>query len=297
MYLNIRRWPKSSWASSSLTNWLLHSTATVLAFCSTTFWLAHLTNLWQVCFHVVVGTFLHACLLFTLAHLVLSFLEALHVVWLNLPCLSCVPCVLLVTKDLECYWDNNLDLAEDLRSYWGDSEASMRKVFPLRFYGDGAETTGLNSFELMSMISVAPLHSSTMKTRFVLLGDHIGYALYVGLVNFFWGLVVGSVFVFNAFLMLLHWSMSSVEQEPNFYVLCLTSRLYGFKSFCFCPCWPRLSIRNSQYTSDCDRTKLLRIFVWSFTALCILALHLYCVCCHVYGFSWRPFPTTLSVCV
>lgn len=46
----------------------------------------------------------------------------------------------------------------------------MQRVFPIRFYGDGAETKGLNSFELLTMISVAPKHSSTLKTRFVLLG-------------------------------------------------------------------------------------------------------------------------------
>ena len=43
----------------------------------------------------------------------------------------------------------------------------MEKVFPFRFYGDGADTIGLNSFELLTMISVAPKHSSTLKTRFV----------------------------------------------------------------------------------------------------------------------------------
>ena len=46
----------------------------------------------------------------------------------------------------------------------------MEKVFPLRFYGDGADTIGLNAFELLTMISVAPKHSSTLKTRFVFHG-------------------------------------------------------------------------------------------------------------------------------
>ena len=40
-------------------------------------------------------------------------------------------------------------------------------MFPVRFYGDGADTIGLNSFELLSMISVSPMNSHTMKTRFV----------------------------------------------------------------------------------------------------------------------------------
>ena len=47
----------------------------------------------------------------------------------------------------------------------------MDKVFPIRFYGDGADTIGLNAFELMSMIAVAPQHSSSLKTRIVFLAD------------------------------------------------------------------------------------------------------------------------------
>ena len=45
----------------------------------------------------------------------------------------------------------------------------MERVFPLRLYGDGADTIGLNSFELMSMMSVAPNRSSSLQSRFVLL--------------------------------------------------------------------------------------------------------------------------------
>ena len=41
----------------------------------------------------------------------------------------------------------------------------MDQVFPIRVYGDGADTIGLNAFELLTMIAVAPQHSFTMKTR------------------------------------------------------------------------------------------------------------------------------------
>ena len=46
----------------------------------------------------------------------------------------------------------------------------MERVFPFRFYGDGTDTTGLNAFELLTMLSVAPNHTSSMKTRFVFPG-------------------------------------------------------------------------------------------------------------------------------
>lgn len=46
----------------------------------------------------------------------------------------------------------------------------MDQVFPIRVYGDGADTIGLNAFELLTMIAVAPQHSFTMKTRIVFLG-------------------------------------------------------------------------------------------------------------------------------
>lgn len=48
----------------------------------------------------------------------------------------------------------------------------MEKVFPVRFYGDGAEAFALNSFEMLTMISVAPKHSSSLKTRFVFLENN-----------------------------------------------------------------------------------------------------------------------------
>ena len=81
-------------------------------------------------------------------------------------------------QDIAEYWQNNGDPAAELQEYWGHSApASMEKVFPLRFYGDGADTTGLNAFELLTMISVSPKHSSTMKTRFVFLDDLL--AIYV----------------------------------------------------------------------------------------------------------------------
>ena len=58
-----------------------------------------------------------------------------------------------------------------MQQHWGASgPATLDKVFPLRFYGDGAETIGLNSFELLTMLSVSPQRSSTLKTRFVFLG-------------------------------------------------------------------------------------------------------------------------------
>ena len=77
-------------------------------------------------------------------------------------------------QDIETYWENNGDLAETLRSYWGDSSPeTMQKVFPYRIYGDGAETIGLNAFELLTMISVSTQHASTLKTRFVCLGSLI----------------------------------------------------------------------------------------------------------------------------
>lgn len=83
-------------------------------------------------------------------------------------------------QDIAEYWQNNGDLAAELQEYWGHSApASMDKVFPVRFYGDGADTTGLNSFELLTMISVSPKHSSTMKTRFVFLDDLLAI-LYAG---------------------------------------------------------------------------------------------------------------------
>lgn len=46
----------------------------------------------------------------------------------------------------------------------------MDKVFAYRLYGDGAETTGVNSFELLTMLAVCTRHSSAMKTRIVFLG-------------------------------------------------------------------------------------------------------------------------------
>lgn len=81
--------------------------------------------------------------------------------------LTALPCF----KDISEYWQNNWALAETLQTYWGESAPrSMEKVFPVRFYGDGAETTGINSFELLTMLSVSPKRSSTLKTRFVFLG-------------------------------------------------------------------------------------------------------------------------------
>ena len=85
-------------------------------------------------------------------------------------------------KDLADYWDHNWDLAQELQTYWGDSgPASMDSVFPVRLYGDGADTIGLNAFELLTMISVAPQHSQTWKTRFVFLG----FVLTTGSTNVF----------------------------------------------------------------------------------------------------------------
>ena len=82
-------------------------------------------------------------------------------------------CQPLLTKDLDEYWQNNEDLATGLQMYWGDSgPTTMEKVFPFRFYGGGADTTGLNAFELLTMISVAPNHTSSMKTRFVFPGHN-----------------------------------------------------------------------------------------------------------------------------
>lgn len=68
---------------------------------------------------------------------------------------------------------HNPDLALAVQSFLGDAApASMEKVFPVRFYGDGAEAFGLNSFEMLTMISVAPKHSSSLKTRFVFLENN-----------------------------------------------------------------------------------------------------------------------------
>lgn len=71
-------------------------------------------------------------------------------------------------KDIAEYWAHNDDLIDPLREYWGSSApASMERVFPVRLYGDGAETVGLNTFELLSLLTVAPQRSSTWKTRIV----------------------------------------------------------------------------------------------------------------------------------
>lgn len=68
---------------------------------------------------------------------------------------------------------HNPDLALAVQNFLGDAApASMEKVFPVRFYGDGAEAFGLNSFEMLTMISVAPKHSSSLKTRFVFLENN-----------------------------------------------------------------------------------------------------------------------------
>ena len=66
----------------------------------------------------------------------------------------------------------------DLQAFWGDSgPETMERVFPLRFYGDGADTIGLNTFELISMMSVAPHRSSSLKSRFVLLQPLLSHCL------------------------------------------------------------------------------------------------------------------------
>ena len=82
------------------------------------------------------------------------------------------------SKDLYEYWRQNPDLAGDLQAFWGDSgPETMERVFPLRFYGDGADTIGLNTFELISMMSVAPHRSSSLKSRFVLLQPLLSHCL------------------------------------------------------------------------------------------------------------------------
>ena len=85
--------------------------------------------------------------------------------------------LLLRAQDLERYWEHNQDLAQELDPDW-DNTVPTLKAFPLRLYGDGADTIGLNTFELLSMISVSPQHSSTMMTRIVCLGCFI-YSMYV----------------------------------------------------------------------------------------------------------------------
>ena len=128
-----------------------------------------------------------------------------------------------MTKDLATYWSNNQDLAETMWSYWNDSgeaPANMEQVFPVRFYGDGADTIGLNAFELLTMISVSPKHSSTLKTRFVFLG-------------------------------------LCTNQNLNDQSICKTT---------FCAA-VRLSVRNTSYTDETERDKLLNIMAWSFTAM------------------------------
>lgn len=75
-----------------------------------------------------------------------------------------------ISKDIARYWELNGDLAASLQDFWGPTSPCLQKVFPVRFYEDGADTIGINAFELLSMISVAPQHSSSMLTRFVFLG-------------------------------------------------------------------------------------------------------------------------------
>ena len=82
------------------------------------------------------------------------------------------------SEDLYEYWRQNPDLAGDLQAFWGDSgPETMERVFPVRFYGDGADTIGLNTFELISMMSVAPHRSSSLKSRFVLLQPLLSHCL------------------------------------------------------------------------------------------------------------------------
>ena len=82
------------------------------------------------------------------------------------------------SEDLYESWRQNPDLAGDLQAFWGDSgPETMERVFPLRFYGDGADTIGLNTFELISMMSVAPHRSSSLKSRFVLLQPLLSHCL------------------------------------------------------------------------------------------------------------------------
>ena len=109
------------------------------------------------------------------------FLQKKHIVirilhqFITQICLLAYPFI-EISKDLVEYWDHNPDLAHDLRIFWGDSgPKTMQRVFPLRLYGDGADSIGLNSFELMSMMAVAPNHSSSLKSRFVLLQQQSGF--------------------------------------------------------------------------------------------------------------------------
>lgn len=126
-------------------------------------------------------------------------------------------------------------MAEELRAYWGEPDDSpMDKVFPIRFYGDGADTIGLNAFELMTMIAVSPNHSSSLKTRIVFLEDVLLPK------RFFPNNVCGK-------------RICGVQKRGV---------VVFFKS--------RLSLRNTAYTSDADRVKLLNILVWSFRALSFL---------------------------
>lgn len=190
----------------------------------------------------------------------------------TLKCLYFSVCFSPTTKDIAEYWEHNPDLAADLCEYWGTPGSSMQKVFPIRFYGDGAETIGLNSFELLTMISVAPKHSSTLKTRFVLLGS---FCLCPP----------------NAFM-----ESSSID-------LVALSLRWFYQGFCFTimKLWPRLSLRNVVYTQDSDRTKLLKMLVWSFKALCDLDLHQTHIGCnnvfqtqmhlHLYGVWAHHCPT------
>ena len=125
-------------------------------------------------------------------------------------------------------------MAADLRVYWGEPEdSSMDTVFPIRFYGDGADTIGLNAFELMTMIAVAPNHSSSLKTRIVFLED----------------VLLSKVFFPNN----VHLGEKHTQNAGKKPVLLFSK--------------PRLSLRNTSYTSDSDRVKLLNILVWSFRAL------------------------------
>lgn len=124
---------------------------------------------------------------------------------------------------------------------------TMEKVFPFRFYGDGADTTGLNAFELLTMISVAPNHTSSMKTRFVFPGHNFvdsGMEVWFRVILTYILLEHASIFAF-----FIH------DTSPSISIFLASIRL---------------SVRNTQYTSDKDRETILTMLVWSFTALCVL---------------------------
>ena len=65
--------------------------------------------------------------------------------------------------DVEAYWNRSPDL-EELHA---DLDGLRDHVLPMRLYGDSADSTKSQNFELMSILPVLAVASNTLDTRIV----------------------------------------------------------------------------------------------------------------------------------